>query len=885
MVETEQLWVDVTWMPHSSLSQTSHVAIAIRELSVAKECRVQVKVEGLGGLDWTVPSQTTAAPDGSFYQVLQLPIRWRDLPRDATLKFDIIAAGDAVIHKTSLEFFDTYGRLKTGLQRVMLDDCEEDDNDRVWKSKQTLDQLEYLSLKPSFGQVQSIPWLDDITRQHCHKVMANAQDDAIKSVAPPQLYLLVELPTFDVPILHEETLYQLGNLQIPYNDFEREHDNPVEDKYRTLAHDLLRGLVDPALKPDREQRDRLATIIASPSHHPTLEEKDLLWRFRFSLVDNRRALTKFLLAVDWTVESEVVQAAELLEQWRQRSPIEVTDALKLLGKHVAFQTSLVRSYAIDTLAAAPDDELRLYLLQLVQAIKYENMNADYTSSQGNSSASLAHFLIERASKNIQLATYLYWYLKVELQDPTHGPRYQEVLDSLQARLAVTDEPPEMMETSKGFMSLVGSVSSKITGTSKQDSADRKKVRSAWDILETQDTFITGIMELQATSRDARGKKDAKEQNFRELLAKNGFDRKLSGNAVPLPCAPHLMVDGVHSQSTKMFKSALYPALVEFRVDRCISSSSSKKKKKESQSPLSSSITTPKKADSISSYKIIVKTGDDLRQDQLVMMMIQLMDGLLKRGTLDLCLTPYSIIAMSASSGLMEFVAGSMPISQILAMHNNSILSFFKDKKPQPGAKYDVKPDVLSTYIRSCAGYCVITYLLGVGDRHLDNIMLQASGHFFHIDFGFIFGRDPKPLPPAFRLTREVRICCVSVIVRWLYSLKLMIYFQMVDGMGGQDSAEYRQFCSLACQAFNILRKSAGLVLNLLHLMSDAGIEDLSNNPAADADGVISSVETRFRLELTDEEAEKFFLGLINDCLVAIAPRVMDVFHSIAVSRR
>lgn len=108
---------------------------------------------------------------------------------------------------------------------------------------------------------------------------------------------------------------------------------------------------------------------------------------------------------------------------------------------------------------------------------------------------------------------------------------------------------------------------------------------------------------------------------------------------------------------------------------------------------------------------------------------------------------------------------------------------------------------------------------------------------------------------------------------------------MVDGMGGQDSTEYRQFCSLACQAFNTLRKSAGLVLNLLHLMSDAGIEDLSNNPQGDADSVISSVETRFRLELTDEQAERFFLGLIQETQAAFAPRVMDVFHSIAVSRR
>ena len=77
-----------------------------------------------------------------------------------------------------------------------------------------------------------------------------------------------------------------------------------------------------------------------------LHRKDLLWRFRFTLVDNRRALTKFLVAVDWSVESEVVQAAELLEQWRKRSPIEVTDALKLLGRNVAFQTSLVSNNCI-----------------------------------------------------------------------------------------------------------------------------------------------------------------------------------------------------------------------------------------------------------------------------------------------------------------------------------------------------------------------------------------------------------------------------------------------------------------------------------------------------------------------------------------------------------
>jgi phosphatidylinositol 3-kinase len=170
--------------------------------------------------------------------------------------------------------------------------------------------------------------------------------------------LIIELPDFDIPIIYEETFYpipqhgacgavapfelsvyrkevaskkkvghdpneQFDPLElVQFLDYENEHDNPVEDKYRTLAHDLLRGLVDPALKPDREQRSRLASIIDSPSHHPTREEKDLLWRFRFSLVDNRRALTKFLLAVDWTVESEVVQAAEVRSGKEDKSSLE-----------------------------------------------------------------------------------------------------------------------------------------------------------------------------------------------------------------------------------------------------------------------------------------------------------------------------------------------------------------------------------------------------------------------------------------------------------------------------------------------------------------------------------------------------------------------------------
>lgn len=339
---------------------------------------------------------------------------------------------------------------------------------------------------------------------------------------------------------------------------------------------------------------------------------------------------------------------------------------------------------------------------------------------------------------------------------------------------IVDSPLNQDPKEKSLKSLLGSVSK--LGSSRRENMGP---RTVWDILTTQDEFVTSLMEVQMTSRDTRGKKDAKELRLRESLAAGGFDRKLSGKPVPLPSAPHIMVDGLYSQSSKMFKSALYPALIEFRVVSCSTTSdNSDFGMKDVSTRGSQSLEQANTiAESMTSYRVIVKTGDDLRQDQLVIMMIQLMDGLLKRGALDLCLTPYSIIATSPTSGLVEFVDASSPISQVLASNNNSILAFFQAKAPKKGAKYNVKPEVMSTYVRSCAGYCVITYLLGVGDRHLDNIMLQNNGHFFHIDFGFIFGRDPKPLPPAFRLTREVRchrfLCTFSMYHAYLTSFILL----------------------------------------------------------------------------------------------------------------
>ena len=134
------------------------------------------------------------------------------------------------------------------------------------------------------------------------------------------------------------------------------------------------------------------------------------------------------------------------------------------------------------------------------------------------------------------------------------------------------------------------------------------------------------------------------------------------------------------------------------------------------------------------------------------------------------------------------------------------------------------PISVDNYIRSTAGYCILTYLLGIGDRHLDNIL----------DFSFILGRDPKPFPPPMKLCNE-----------------------MVDMLGGMTSPEFSHFKSLCFICFNSLRKSANLYLNLFALMTNANIPDISCEP----DKAVRIFQDRFRLDLNDEEAIQFLQTL------------------------
>jgi len=192
-----------------------------------------------------------------------------------------------------------------------------------------------------------------------------------------------------------------------------------------------------------------------------------------------------------------------------------------------------------------------------------------------------------------------------MQNPTYEARYREVFLAFQQKLS-------SVPVSNG--SIVEQV------------VWAESTLSLWELLTYQEKFISGIMACQTDSLLVRGKKDAKETNLREALEAGGFHN--IPHAVPLPSAPHIWVKGVNCQTAKMFKSALYPAVLDFSVDH--SNSSDKTIGARAEAKSSKSHNNEKLT-----YKVMIKTGDDLRQDQLVIMMIQLMDRLLKRGTLNL----------------------------------------------------------------------------------------------------------------------------------------------------------------------------------------------------------------------------------------------------------
>lgn len=99
-------------------------------------------------------------------------------------------------------------------------------------------------------------------------------------------------------------------------------------------------------------------------------------------------------------------------------------------------------------------------------------------------------------------------------------------------------------------------------------------------------------------------------------------------AISLPLDPRYLIHGVDAKCTLVFKSSQQPIKIAFTVTT------------------RSGINVPLR----STFPVIYKSGNDLRQDQLVLQMITLMDQLLRAENLDLKLTPYRVLPTGPTDG-------------------------------------------------------------------------------------------------------------------------------------------------------------------------------------------------------------------------------------------
>ena len=156
------------------------------------------------------------------------------------------------------------------------------------------------------------------------------------------------------------------------------------------------------------------------------------------------------------------------------------------------------------------------------------------------------------------------------------------------------------------------------------------------------------------------------------------------------------------------------------------------------------------------------------------------------------------------------------------------------------------------FVSSCAGSCVASYVLGIGDRHNDNIMVHRSGRLFHIDFGHILGRKKQ----KFGINRER----VPLILPASFMYIVNKDFESTDTSNPSYRKNFKYFQDLCVKAFKVLRDNVDMVCNMLYAMKNAGMPELKS--LSDVNYVR---ETLFFGD-SSEEAEKKFIQKINESI-------------------
>ena len=189
-------------------------------------------------------------------------------------------------------------------------------------------------------------------------------------------------------------------------------------------------------------------------------------------------------------------------------------------------------------------------------------------------------------------------------------------------------------------------------------------------------------------------------------------------------------------------------------------------------------------------KVILVKKDDMRKDRLVMLFADFIQQVCETK----CVR-YPVFA-TKRGGWVEMLPNAKTLYELNYDLSSHIHNGFPDATVQC---------VRNRFIRSAVGACILSYLLGVGDRHLQN-MVVCSGQLAHIDFSYLLGHDPK-------LQMDIRITPPMIIM-----------------MGGEHSSDYAEFVTKITAAFHKMRQHTGLWYALLtNLSSSFSLLEIQNH--------------------------------------------------------
>ncbi|CAM5075810.1 unnamed protein product [Natator depressus] len=250
---------------------------------------------------------------------------------------------------------------------------------------------------------------------------------------------------------------------------------------------------------------------------------------------------------------------------------------------------------------------------------------------------------------------------------------------------------------------------------------------------------------------------------------------------------------------------------------------------------------------------LVKGRDDLRQDAVMQQVFQMCNTLLQQNTetrkRKLTIRRYKVVPLSQRSGVLEWCSGTAPIGEFLVNPEEGAHRRYRPKdyssihcqktmmdaqKQHSEEKYNIFMDVCQNfqpvfryfcmekfldpavwfekrlaYTRSVATSSIVGYILGLGDRHVQNILIdEQTAELVHIDLGVAFEQGkilPTPETVPFRLTRDI-----------------------VDGMGitGVEGV-FRRCCE---KTMTVMRNSQEALLTIVEVLLYDPLFDWTMNP-------------------------------------------------------